>query len=105
MKVLPNTFLFRYATAGYIVALRRIKEGGANGASPEKIRNDLVDAMIATYATYFDGFLSEDERANEIYGTTSELLKHFHQEIKAFTGKHPTTHDIVAENQGKVTIG
>jgi hypothetical protein len=60
VKHLANAFLFRYAISGYIVALRRIKEGGANGASAEKIRNDLVDAMIGAYATYFDGLSTGD---------------------------------------------
>jgi hypothetical protein len=104
VKHLPNAFLFRYAISGYVVALRRIKEGGANGASAEKIRNDLVDAMIVTYATYFDGLSSKDQKANEIHATTCELLKHFHDEIKAFAGSRRDANDGNAEAQ-QVEIG
>jgi hypothetical protein len=83
-KQLPNAFLFRYAVAGYVVALRCIKEGGPGGASAEKIRNHLVDAMLVAYATYFDGFLSADQKANELYETTSDLLKVYHRHAKSF---------------------
>lgn len=82
-KDLANTFIFRYAVAGYVLALRCIKDGGAVGALPENIRNSLVDAIFAAYATYFDGFLSKDKKAQGIYETTSELLKLFHQHFKA----------------------
>jgi len=83
LKQLPNAFLFRYAVAGYVVALRCIKEGGPGGASAEKIRNHLVDAMFAAYASYFDGVLSNDEKANELYETTCDLLKVYHHEIQS----------------------
>jgi hypothetical protein len=99
VKNLPNSFLFRYAISGYVVALRRIKEGGANGASAEKIRSDLVDAMIVAYATYFDGFSSEDQKAKEIHETTCDLLKHFHEEIKAFAGNKQTSGNTVAQER------
>lgn len=99
VKHLPNAFLFRYAISGYVVALRRIKEGGANGASAEKIRNDLVDAMIVAYATYFDGFSSEDQKAKEIHETTCDLLKHFHEEIKAFASNQQKAGSVVAQER------
>lgn len=100
VKHLPNAFLFRYAISGYVVALRRIKEGGANGASADKIRNDLVDAMIAAHATYFDGFSSGDQKAKEIHETTCDLLKHFHEEIKAFASNRQNAgNDVVQQPQ------
>jgi hypothetical protein len=103
VKHLPNAFLFRYAISGYVVALRRLKEGGANGASAEKIRNDLVDAMIAAHATYFDGLSSEDKKAKEIHETTCDLLKHFHQEIKAFASNQQNAGSSVVQ-QPQATI-
>jgi len=84
LKKLSNAYLFRYAVAGYVVALRCLKEGGPNGASAEKIRNQIIDAMLVAYATYFDGFLSDDKRAQDIYETTSELLKFYHRDIQLF---------------------
>jgi hypothetical protein len=83
-RTLSNAFIFRYAVAGYVVALRCIKEGGAQGASAKNIGNQIIDAMIATYATYFDGFLSEDKGAQQIYETTGNLLKFYHHDIKRF---------------------
>jgi hypothetical protein len=99
VKHLPNAFLFRYAISGYVAALRRIKEGGANGASAEKIRNDLVDAVIVAHATYFDGLSSEDQKANEIHETTCELLKHFHDEIKAFSSNQRNAGDVATRER------
>lgn len=72
---LPNSFIFRYAVVGYVIALRCIKEGGAAGATPENIRNQMVDAMMVAYSTFFDGFLSNDKKANELYETARDLLK------------------------------
>lgn len=74
-KTLPNAFLFRFAVAGYVVALRCLKEGGAKGASSENIGSQMVDAMFATYATYFDGILTKDRRCQEICNTTNDVLK------------------------------
>ncbi|WP_316168411.1 MULTISPECIES: hypothetical protein [unclassified Bradyrhizobium] len=81
---LSNAFIFRYAIAGYVVALRCLKEGGAQGASAKNIGNQIIDAMIAAYATYFDGFMSEDKRAQQIFDTTGDLLKFYHHDIKRF---------------------
>jgi len=52
-RELPYTFIFRYAMAGYLIALRWIAVGGAKNVKPEKIRNDIIDATFAAYATYF----------------------------------------------------
>ncbi|HEY6465877.1 MAG TPA: hypothetical protein VIY69_07790 [Candidatus Acidoferrales bacterium] len=81
-ETLSNAYLFRYAVAGYVVALRCLKEGGQNGIKAHNIGNQIIDAMIAAYATYFDGFLSEDKRAQQIYDTTSDLLKVYHRDIR-----------------------
>lgn len=79
---LSNSFLFRYAVVGYVIVLRCIKEGGATGASPENIRNQMVDAMMATYATFFGGFMSDDKRAVELLDTAKDLLKLYTRGIK-----------------------
>jgi hypothetical protein len=54
-RELPYTFIFRYAMAGYLIALRWMSVGGARNVKPEKIRNDIVDGTYAAYATYFQG--------------------------------------------------
>lgn len=72
-RELPYRFIFRYAMAGYLVALRWMSVGGARNVKPEKIRNDIVDCTYAAYATYFQGLLSNDAGANEIYADTKFL--------------------------------
>jgi hypothetical protein len=84
LRKLSNAFLFRYAVASYVVALRCLKEGGPNGVTAKNIGSQIVDAMIATYATYFDGFLSDDKRAQQIYDTTCDLLKIYHRDMQLF---------------------
>jgi hypothetical protein len=73
-RELPYTFIFRYAMAGYLVALQWMSVGGARNVKPEKIRNDIVDCTYAAYATYFQGLLSDDAGANEIYADTKFLV-------------------------------
>lgn len=72
---LPNTFIFRFALCGYLLALRWISVGGAKNVKVEKIRNDIVDASFAAYATFFDGLLSADVKATEIHRDAKFLLK------------------------------
>jgi hypothetical protein len=73
-RELPYRLIFRYAMAGYLVALRWMSVGGAKNVNPEKIRNDIVDANYAAYATYFQGLLSDDAGANDIYADTKLLV-------------------------------
>jgi hypothetical protein len=73
-RELPYTFIFRYAMAVCLVAVRRLSVGGAKNVKPEKIRNDIVDATYAAYATYFQGLLSFDAGANEIYADAKFLI-------------------------------
>jgi hypothetical protein len=74
VKEVPNTFLFRTALCVFIWALDWISVGGPKNVAVERIRNDLVDVNFATYATYFDGFLSMDEKAIRIYQRAAFVL-------------------------------
>jgi len=69
-----NTFIFRHCLCGYMLALDWSGVGGATDVRPEKIRNDVVDANFATYATFFDGFLSGDQKAVRIYDDAMGFL-------------------------------
>ena len=71
---LPNTFLFRTALCGFVLALDWIAVGGPKGVKITKIRNDIVDVNFATYATYFDGLLSADEKPLRIYHRAAFVL-------------------------------
>lgn len=70
-----NTFIFRYALCGYVSILKRIEDGGAGKTKPEKLRNDVIDVNFAAFATYFDGLLTSDKRAGEIYTEAAFLLR------------------------------
>jgi hypothetical protein len=71
---LRDTFIFRYALCAYISILRGIECGGVK-TNPKKLRNDVVDVNFATFATYFDGLLTADKRAGEIYEDAKLLLR------------------------------
>jgi hypothetical protein len=71
---LPNTFLFRTALCVYLLLKRWMSVGGAHQARLEKLRNDTVDISFAVYATYFDGFLTEDRKISDIYQEAKWLL-------------------------------
>jgi hypothetical protein len=71
----PNTFLFRSALCSLLWALDWISTGGPKGVKTERIRNDLVDVTFATFATYFDGLLSMDEKPCRIYRQAAFVLE------------------------------
>lgn len=71
---LPNTFIFRYAVCVHLLLVRWIRDGSNPLIKPTKLRNDIVDANFATFATYFDGLLSKDKKANEIHTEARYLL-------------------------------
>lgn len=72
---LPNTFIFRNSLCCSLLALEWAAIGGAKGANSHKIRNDMIDAQFAAYATYFDGLLSNDAKALRTYKRAKEILK------------------------------
>jgi hypothetical protein len=69
-----DTFIFRSALCGNLLALRWISVGGAKNILPERMRNDLVDMFVAAYATYFDGLLTADKKLNKLYQEAVVLL-------------------------------
>jgi hypothetical protein len=75
-RELPNLFLFRTGLCMYILGKRWISVGGAHQAKPERLRNDLIDVIFATFATYFDGLLTADRKSIEIYEEMRWVLKH-----------------------------
>ena len=74
---LPYTFMFRFALCAYLQTLRRIRDGGVKDVKADKIANDIVDAAFAAHATYFQGLLSKDAKANELYRNAKHVLKGF----------------------------
>ncbi|MEN2396829.1 hypothetical protein [Pseudomonas halotolerans] len=71
---LSNTFIFRNSLCCCLLALEWTANGGAKDVKRHKIRNDMIDSHFATYATYFDGLLSNDAKALRLYNRTKEVL-------------------------------
>jgi hypothetical protein len=64
---LAYTYILRFSLCTYFLALKAIEVGGVAQMKPERMRNDLVDASFAAYATFFDGLLTSDAKLAEIY--------------------------------------
>ena len=81
---LRNTFIFRYSLCRHLYGLMTISQGGLQGKTRERLRNDLVDMTFVACATYFDGILSNETKVNEIYKQAQFMLNHgLSQEIRS----------------------
>jgi hypothetical protein len=72
---LAHTYIFRLAVCACMHALHWMAAGGAKKAGEDRIQNDIVDATFAAYATCFDGFLTKDKMALEIYKNAQFVLQ------------------------------
>ena len=70
-KELINTFIFRSCLCYYLFTLDCVARGGTENSKPEKHRNDLIDSIFVTFATYFEGFMTCDARASRVYDEAS----------------------------------
>ncbi|HEX7819658.1 MAG TPA: hypothetical protein VF463_03460 [Sphingobium sp.] len=70
---LLNHFLYRH-TLAYCVYMTRLVIKGAVTRKASLARNDAVDVIFATLATYFNGFMSADSQAATVHHITSFLL-------------------------------
>lgn len=67
-RELGNTYIFRIALCTYVWALRWIAVGGTGKTKPENLRNDMIDTSFVVYGTFFDGLLTDDAKAKELFG-------------------------------------
>lgn len=86
-KETPNTFLYRNSLAHVVYMIQWMRKGSQINTRPEKIRNDLVDINFATYATYFDGILTNDKKLNELHDETRYLLSLIIRDVANRTGR------------------
>lgn len=66
-SLVPQSFILRFAVAGYLLAIDWVRRGGIEGAAPTKLGNDVVDMNYVAMATYFDDLLTEDIKLQSIY--------------------------------------
>ena len=74
IEELPNTVIYRNVVGLLLHYLQWERVGGPRFIRPEKIRNDIIDVNIATYATYFDGILSNDYNLCEIFDGINVII-------------------------------
>jgi hypothetical protein len=72
--LLPSTFLYRFSLCCCFLTFHWIAVGGVRNVKSSKLRNDMVDLNFATFATFFDGLLSADAKAMEIYTNANFFL-------------------------------
>jgi hypothetical protein len=70
-----NSFHFRSSVCDFVWSLDWIGKGGIGDVRADRIRNDMVDVIFATYATYFDGLMSRDDKARRIYDQSAFILE------------------------------
>lgn len=70
----PNHFIMRNAFCNGVYMLSFIQRG-IGARKPEKARNDVVDVLLATYGTYFNGVMSNDDLTNHVHHIGRYLLE------------------------------
>jgi hypothetical protein len=70
----PDHFILRNAFCNGVYMLSFIQRG-IGARKPEKARNDVVDVLLATYGTYFNGVMSNDDLTNHVHHISRFLLE------------------------------
>lgn len=71
---LVDHFVFRNALCLGVLMVEHLRKG-ARTRKAKRARNDAIDVLLATYATYFDGIMSEDGLTNEAFHVGRDLLQ------------------------------
>lgn len=69
-----HCFLFRYGVAITFMGVKWIGRGNAQDVKAERMRNDLIDATLVAYATYYDGLLTRDKDMMWLDAMTNRFL-------------------------------
>jgi len=72
-----NYYLFRDILSKFFLALKWVTEHGWESYPVDKMRNDVIDMLYVTFATYFDGVLSNDKKVNSIYQWAVDFIEFF----------------------------
>lgn len=71
---MENSFMFRFIVANYVLSLFWGVLGGLDSVKPKKLRNDVTDTTYATFATFYDGLITNDHKLRGICVNTRLLL-------------------------------
>lgn len=78
-----NLYVFRYALCAHIWTLEWVAEG--SNAQSKRVRNDLVDLLVAVYGTYFDGVTTRDHKLAYVHSMARFMLETMRAERWAAT--------------------
>ncbi|MDR4305675.1 hypothetical protein IHQ68_03435 [Chelatococcus sambhunathii] len=70
-----NNFIFRMSLCVFVQLMDWIRVGSPSALKPARLLNDRVDAMFATYGTYFDDVLSLDKQMLRTFWETDAILR------------------------------
>ncbi|WP_439601175.1 hypothetical protein [Devosia sp.] len=76
-SVVCRTYLFRFALGIVILLLWWIRCGSQPVVRLGRMSNDLIDLSFAVYATYFDGFVTQDEKASWLHANLVQAIMNF----------------------------
>jgi len=69
-----RSYLFRYALGLVIHLLWWISSGSQPIRRMDRMRNDMIDLSFCVYASYFDGFMTADEKARWMHANLIAAL-------------------------------
>lgn len=70
-----RTYLFRYALGMVIHLLFWIRSGSQPVKRMDRMSNDMIDLSFCVHASYFDGFMTADEKARWIHANLVAALE------------------------------
>ncbi len=73
----PNTFFYRFALLQHLHFFYWIRNGSPIRLNAEKIRNDIVDLNFATFGTFFDGVMTNDQKLRDLHLEAKVMLEEF----------------------------
>lgn len=76
-SIVCRAYLFRFALGIVILLLWWIRCGSQPVVRLDKMSNDLIDLSFAVYATYFDGFVTQDEKARWVHHNLVQAIINF----------------------------
>lgn len=69
-----NHYIFRDNLSKFFLALKWVTEHGWKSYPVENMRNDIIDMFYVSFASYFDGVLSNDKKVNSIYEQVIDFI-------------------------------
>ena len=72
---LHNMFTFRFSLCVHLLIYQWGYERGLETVNQNKLKNDMVDMIYVAYASYFDGFLTRDNKARYIFEIAVKILR------------------------------